>query len=391
MRQATFTELRLMAAQRTWAQSTSWILRAPRRFFPNLGAENPAAGVLRDRAGNLYGTTTAGGKGAGILYKLDATGHLTVLHNFTWADGAAPYAGVIADSSGNLYGTTYSGGTYNAGVLYELDAAGNYKVLLNFSRTGSNPYAGVIRDPAGNLYGTTYWGGSQGGYAGYGVVYKLDTAGNETVLYNFMGGLDGANPYGGLVLDPAGNLYGTTFTGGATGFTGCYYGCGTIYKVDPSGQETVLYRFEGYGDGELPYAGLIRDSEGNLYGTTGAGGMAYGVVYKLDTTGHETVLHSFTGGSDGAEPYSGVIRDPAGNLYGTTYLGGSQGGYGVVYKLDTAGNETVLYNFMGGLDGANPYGGLVLDSAGNLYGTTEHGGKTNSGVVFELKPAAMAP
>jgi uncharacterized repeat protein (TIGR03803 family) len=170
------------------------------------------------------------------------------------------------------------------------------------------------------------------------------------------------------------------------------------YKLDAARHETVLYSFTGGADGGEPNAGVVRDSAGNLYGTTLLGGNTVacpssfilhggcGVVYKLDTTGQETVLYSFTGGADGGYPYAGVIRDSAGNLYGTTSNYFGAGGYGVVYKLDTAGNYTVLYTFTGGNDGGNPFAGVIRDSAGNLYGTTRYGGKEGGGVVFRVKP-----
>jgi len=336
----------------------------------------PAAGVIRDSSGNLYGTTTQGGAAAyGVVYKLDTTGHETVLHNFTGGpDGGYPQAGVIRDSTGNLYGTTYDGGTEGAGVVYKVDTTGHEIVLYNFTggADGGYLYAGVIRDSAGNLYGTA----SRGGAAHGGVVFKLDTTGHETVLYNFTGGADGGSPYAGVIHDSAGNLYGTTFAGGALNL-------GVVYKLDTTGHETVLYSFTGGAGGGFPYAGVIRDSAGNLYGTTtSAAGSAYwGAVYKVDPTGHETVLCSFTGGAGGGFPYAGVIRDSAGNLYGTTSGGQTAG---VVYKSDTAGHETVLYTFPGERDGAFPTAGVIGDSAGNLYGTTQYGGAANSGTVYKL-------
>src|ERR1017187_205508 len=343
---------------------------------PPKGA-NPYAGVIRDSAGNLYGTAANGGAAnKGAVFKLDTSGHQTVLYSFTGgADGGYPYAGVIRDSAGNLYGTTYYGGGANAGVVYKLDTTGHETVLYSFTAgaDGGNPYAGVIRDSAGNLYGTTYYGGT----ANAGVVYKLDSTGQETVLYTFTAWPDGAYPQAGVIRDSAGNLYGTTYQGG----TG---GAGTVYEVDTTGHEVVLYSFPAEASGGFPHAGVIRDSAGNLYGTTYFRGRANaGVVYKLGNTGHETVLYNCTGGADGSYPQAGVIRDAAGNLYGTTYNGGTTG-YGVVYKLDTTGHETVLYSFTGGADGGYPSAGVVGDSAGNLYGTTFSGGTANAGVVFRL-------
>jgi len=411
---------------------------------------HPETGVIRDSASNLYGTTNLGGAaGAGVVYKLNATGQETVLYGFPFAaNGSNPNAGVIRDSAGNLYGTTTRGGTVDEGVVYQLDAAGHETVLHTFTGTGDGGYsvAGVIRDSAGNLYGTTVSGGvlgcleSPGITAPCGVVYKLDATGQETVLYSFTGGADGGQPYAGVIRDSAGNLYGTTT---AYSSTDCLesFRCGVVFKLDAALQETVLYtftdarcgpspvagvirdsagnlygtdncngaagagvvyrldtadnytalyNFTGGADGGTPYAGVI-DSAGNLYGTTQSGGIGNcgipgcGVVFELDPTGQETVLYTFTGGADGASPLAGVIRDSAGNLYGTTVGGGSYG-CGVVYKLDTAGNETVLHSFTGGTDGAWPHSGLIGDSAGNLYGTTFGGGKYGGGVVFKLKP-----
>ena len=189
---------------------------------------------------------------------------------------------------------------------------------------------------------------------------------SETVLYNFVAAPKGANPSGTLIRDTAGNVYGTTEDGGA-------FGQGEVFKVSTAGRLIVLYSFTGQADGRSPRSGVTSDAHGNLYGTTYYGGAAgMGVVYKLDPSGHETVLHSFAG-HDGAAPYAGVLLDPAGYIYGTTYYGGA-GRSGVVYKLDPAGRYQVLYAFAGGADGAHPYAGLTRDAAGNLYGTTQNGG-----------------
>ena len=277
-------------------------------------------------------------------------------------------------------------------MVFKVDPSGNETVLHSFTGgdDGKSPYAGVIRDSAGNLYGTTGSGGAGCPSPGCGVVYKLDTARNLTVLYAFTGGADGGFPTGSLTGDSAGNLYGTTNGGGNT----C--NCGVVFKLDRSGNETVLYTFTGT-DGDGPQAGVIRDSAGNLYGTTDFGGTdGYGVVYKVDASGRETVLYDFTDGADGANPYAGVIRDSAGNLYGTTLYGGNvaacpatfftPAGCGVVFKLDTAGNETALYSFTGGADGSVPVAGVIRNPAGILFGTTEQGGTKEVGVVFVLKP-----
>jgi uncharacterized repeat protein (TIGR03803 family) len=293
-----------------------------------------------------------------------------------------------------------AGSGYRLSTLYSFCSAPN-------CTDGEQPYAGVIMDSAGNVYGTTVGGGS----ASYGTVFKLDPSGNETVLHSFTGANgDGENPEAGLVLDSAGNLYGTTEYGGVHS-SSCYYGCGIVFKLDPSGSETVLYSFTSTnGDGSIPYSlqtSIILDTTDNLYGTTARGGAAgNGTVFKLDPSGNETVLYSFTGANgDGALPVAGPIMDSVGNLYGTTVIGGAAGN-GTVFKLDPSGNETVLYSFTGANgDGLYLVAGVILDSAGNLYGTTPYSNNPTStnapcgvypiylleifgcGTVFKLDPS----
>ena len=386
------------------------------RFTGGADGAYPEAPLFRDSAGNLYGTTSKGGivnsicaSGCGVVFKLDAAGEETVLYSFKGdPDGAGPSGALIRDSAGNFYGTTGYGG-YGNGIVFKLDTSGVETVLYRFgdSFDGGFPYAGVISDSAGNLYGTAYRGGTSGdcSYAipdGCGVVFQLDKSGTETVLHSFTG--DGLGPESSLIRDSAGNFYGTTYFGYPSRLpcdTGL--GCGTVFKLDTTGVYTVLYTFTGATDGALPSAGLIRDLAGNFYGTTGSGGIfnntcssGCGVVFKLDSTGAETVLHRFRGGADGAYPFAPLLQYSAGNLYGTTYRGGASGcggiGCGIVFKLDAAGQETVLHRFRGGADGANPQAGLIRDSVGNLYGTTQYGGLVNStctsgcGVVFKLQP-----
>ncbi len=343
----------------------------------------PISGVIRDAAGNLYGATYQGGSGCrgagcGVVFKLDPSGIETVLYGFAGPKGKHPASGLIRDAQGNLYGTTYYGGTADSGVVFKVDPSGDETVLHSFTGGvgGSYTAAGVIRDAAGNLYGTVPSGGPED----LGVVYKLDPAGVETVVYSFTAGREGFGPRAGVIGDSAGNLYGTAEFGGPAN-------SGVVYKVDASG-ENVLYSFAGGADGRYPWAGVIRDAAGNLYGTTEGGGAAgVGVVYTLDAAGNETVLHSFGSGADGKGPYGGVIRDAEGNLYGTTVLGGA-GGVGCVFKLDSSGNETVLYSFSGGADGSGPEAGVIRDQAGNLFGTTTNGGDpSNSGVVFKIDAA----
>jgi uncharacterized repeat protein (TIGR03803 family) len=354
----------------------------------------PYAGLIVDSKVNLYGTTSEGGsgllgcpKGCGTVFKVDSSGNETVLHTFgeTTTDGASPLFGsLIRDNAGNLYGTTSFGGTYDSGTIFRLSTSGK-ETVFSFAggAKGGFPYAGLTPDSAGNVYGTTYYRGTGCPPYGCGTVFKVSSAGKETVLYSFTGGADGGYLWDGVVRDSAGNLYGTTLNGGTSNY-------GTVFKVDPSGNKTILHSFTEGEDGGDPYAGLIRDSAGNLYGTTSAGGsFGAGTVFKVDSTGNETVLYNFCSKSqceDGEAPFAGLAMDSAGNLYGTTLLGGFDLYYGVVFKLDPTGKETVLYNFTGSDDGGLTYAGVVQDSAGNIYGTTPSFGAYGYGTVFKITP-----
>ncbi len=371
-----------------------------------IGSINPTAltlsGVVRDTAGNIYGTTLEGGNtggacgqfGCGTVYKVDSTGTLTVLYKFTGgSDGQSPLTGLVLDTLGNLYGSSSAG-------TFKLDTSATLTLLHS-----GGPSSELVLDAAGNLYGVQSFGGFTGspcGNGGCGIVFKIDTTNTYSVLYSFSGQPDGAYPGAGLVLDTAGNIYGTTKSGGATNH-------GTVFKLDTSNKETVVYSFTGAPDGDTPEAALTLDAAGNLYGTTYSGGLLQcwepaqtmppsnkpidcGVVFKVDTAGTETVLHSFTGIPDGALPQGGLVLDSAGNLYGTTSEGGSNGffgceilkpalstGCGSVFKIDSTGTLSVLYSFSGNVDGGYPGAGLALDGAVNLYGTSVN-------TVFKLTP-----
>ena len=387
---------------------------------------NPQASLIQDSAGNFYGTTTNGGtSGLGTVFKLDASGTETIVYSFAGQpDGANPQAGLVLNAGGNLYGTTTSGGTANFGTVFKVDPTGKATILYSFTGAadGSKPLAGLVTDSSGDFYGTTDLGGASGA----GVVFKVDTTGKETVLHSFTGGTDGAFPRADLLLDASGNFYSATSGGGTFDcLTGGSHstGCGTVFKLDTTGTETVLYSFLGKNagpDGAFPAAALVRDSSGNLYGTTFEGGTGSGpcyviamnppqppadiycgTVFKLDAGGAETVLHRFTGAPDGVGPHGPLVSDGTGNLYGTTFYGGTGGcvesggrpgvppvvvGCGTIFKIDSSGNETVLYNFTGGSDGGGPQAGLKLDGQHNLYGTTYYGGMSNAGTVFQFTP-----
>jgi len=334
-----------------------------------------------------------------------AKGSFRTLYSFNGAnDGALPAGTLMLDSKGDLYGTTVEGGLHNSGTVFKLARDGNEVVLHSFGgMDGAHPWGDVIADAAGNLYGTTAYGGGGACWFGQGcgVVFKLVADGTETVLHAF-DTRKGRYPQGGLVRDSAGNLYGVTAEGGGTGTT-CKTTCGTVFKVAPDGTTTTLHVFGvpgQSGDGAVPLAGLIIDQAGNLYGTTSLGGSGSrgiygGVVFKLTPDGTETILHSFLGGDDGNGPTAPLIADSHGNLYGTTTLGGScpsDNGCGTVFKIAPDGTETVLYAFQGGKDGFVPRAGLIMDAAGNLFGTTSKGGGTGCvyhegcGTVFKLAP-----
>jgi uncharacterized repeat protein (TIGR03803 family) len=313
----------------------------------------------------------------------------TTLYSFTGSkDGAYPYAGVTQDDEGNIYGVAAAGGNLNChfpgargcGVVFKIDAAGNETVLYTFSgKDGAYPYGTLVRDKAGNLFGTTEYGGDfqcdkyQG--LGCGVVFEIDTAGKETVLHLFSGGrADGCNPYENLIMDQAGNLYGTTPYCGASGH-------GTVFMLTREGKETLLHNFAGL-DGTTP-SGLLRAASGNLYGLTNSGGTAgRGVLYELTEEGTLTVLYNFAGGSGGANPVA-LIMDKVGNFYGTTNQGGSFGG--TVWKISKQGTETILHNFGGGeSDGCFPQGGIVRDSNGDLYGNAFQCGSSDDGIIWKV-------
>jgi uncharacterized repeat protein (TIGR03803 family) len=362
---------------------------------------DPYAGLIMDSAGNFYGTTNQGGAhGFGTVFELvNSSGSYSekVLYSFAGyssGDGAYPYASLVMDSSGNLYGTTTNGGPNNAGTVFELvNSSGTYteNVLYSFNYSaGAYVVGGLIIDGTGNLYGTT----SQGGANGYGTVFELvNSAGtySEQTLYSFTKtGGNGTYPYAGLIMDATGNLYGTTSQGGAGNW-------GTVFElVNSSGSysEQVLYSFTNAGgDGAYPYAPLVMDSSGNLYGTTSVGGAGNsGTVFELVNsagTYSEKVLYSFLpSNGDGSNPYYGaLIMDSSGSLFGTAPSGGVGGGAAFeLVNSSGAYSEKVLYSFANGCSssGLSPYGGLVMDSSGNLYGTTQGGGTSGGGTVFSL-------
>jgi uncharacterized repeat protein (TIGR03803 family) len=321
----------------------------------------------------------------------------TVLKGFKGPNGTFPLAGVIFDSSGNLYGTVSGGGAYDFGAVFELipNPGGGWteKLLHSFNANGKDgywPFASLVFDAAGNLYGTTSSGGTYRG----GTVFELTPhAGglwSEKVLHSFnTSGGDGVSPYGNLVFDAAGNLYGTTYYGGTASE-------GTVFELHPQGGgwlERVIHRFSG-GDGQQPAGGLTFDGAGNLYGTASSGGgtLEDGTIFKLTPSAGGgwslTVVFDFDG-YDGAHPTGGLVFDTAGNLYGTTSGGDPE--FGNVFELTPSASgtwtPTILLEFAG-TAGEYPTGSLVFDPSGNLYGATTDGGANNEGSIFELSPSS---
>lgn len=352
----------------------------------------PVGSLITDKDGNLYGVTEEGGpkkgEGPGTVFEITPDGTKSILSYLGGGAGKDPLNGLLRDKHGNLYGTTSQGG--DGGAVYELTSRRKKRVLWSFSCLPCFSWSNLIADQAGNLYGTTE--------EGLGAVFKLTSDGTFTTLYMFQGGNDGAGEESGLIMDGAGNLYGTNPRGGGSGCNGS--GCGAVFKIAPDGAETVIYRFAGGTDGASPYGSLVEDNAGNLYGTTWYGGGSCtgpygscGIVFKVTSDGVESIVHAFKGGSDGSNPNAGLIIDKAGTLYGTTTLGGDgcgNGGCGTVFKVAPDGSESILYAFSGGRDGDWLLGGLLNAKDGYLYGTTFNGGGSGCGgsgcgTVFRIK------
>ena len=364
-------------------------------FTGTSDGQDPIAGFVIDGAGNLYGTATGGGSHwKGLVYKLNSSGQQTVLYNFSGGtDGQTPEGRLVMDKTGNLYGTTNAGGVSNVGTVFQVSPNGKEKVLHVFSggTDGGSPVAGLTMDTAGNLYGTTTAGGSSGNGTVFKLVKPTGTSGawKEEVLYSFGTGTDGAVPIAGVVLDASGNLYGTTSAGGT-------YGYGTVFELKRSAHsytESILYEFTLGLDGGIPYAGLVMDSKGNLYGAAsdggGGGDNGGGTVFELTrASGGWTfnVISALAGWG-----ISGTFRDlllEGNTIYATTHCDGTYSA-GTVYKLTQTGGTwtyTSLYIFTGGSDGLFAFSNLVSDKQGNLYGTTNEGGADGSGTAFKITP-----
>ncbi len=385
---------------------TSWA--STEKVLWNFGGGSDGSGpwsdyFISDAKGNLYGATAAGGTySAGTVFMLTLAGRETVLYEFKGgtADGNGPHGRLAFDANGNIYGTTQGGGTNGTGTVYELSpkTGGGWKekVLYNFSATGadgSNPSAGMTIAPDGTMYSTTPDGGAYSG----GVIFSMKKTAKgwkQTVIHSIQFPAEGGFPYEGLMRDAAGNLYGVAPAGGASQQ-------GVVYRLSQTKKgwvDTVLYSFTGQnGDGSgLYWIDLISDASGNIYGATSFGGTngngtVWELVYsKTKKNYSEKVLYEFgaAGSGDGNNPYGGLVMDSKGNLYGTALNGGSSN-LGAFYKLTKQGKtwkETVLHSFLGANDGAQPTGNPYMDAKGRLYGMAETGGKSNLGIVYRITP-----
>jgi len=373
--------------------------------FDGAHGANPHAALIQGTNGNLYGTTEYAGAGVqGTVFEITPSGAVTTLHGFYGTDGGHPLAGLVQGTEGDFYGTTPTGGAnnnrgcaYGCGTIFKITPSGTLTTVYDFCSQsncsdGWKPTAGLTAE--GIFYGTTQYGGDQctdGG--GCGTVFKITPSGTLTSLYSFTGNAAQGRDPAGLVHATNGDYYGTSW-GSSSEYNGsCYYGCGTVFKITSSGTETTLYSFcaqVNCTDGGNPSAGLVQGADGNLYGTTDIGGdncapAGCGTVFKITPSGTLTTLYSFSG-PDGSSPQTTLIQATDGNLYGTTASGGANA-QGTVFKITPSGTLTTLYSFCaqsGCTDGAGPEAALVQGTDGNFYGTTYGGGANNYGTVFSL-------
>jgi uncharacterized repeat protein (TIGR03803 family) len=368
----------------------------------------PYAGLVYDGVSNFYGTTQDGGPdlNGGTIYQLTHTSSgwtHTVIYAFTGgSDGSNPVGPLVFDQAGNLYGVASTGGR-GFGTVFELTPSnGSWTFQVIYTFQGGNDglvgidSGGLAVDAHGNLYGTTEMGGT----AGFGTVFELTPSNGswtKATLYSFAGGNDAADPLAGVTLDPAGNIYGATVGGGA-------FGGGAVFELTQSQgswTESVIYSFTGGDDGAYPeFGALIIDSAGNLYGTAAGGGaFNQGVVYEMSPAGggnwNQSVLYTFTGGNDGGQPFAGLTFGQTGNLFGAAAYFGANGDGTIFELVKQAGgwDEKTVYTF-GSSDGKYPYGAVVFDQYGNMFGTTFWGGNLNCnnppqgcGIAFEIVPA----
>jgi len=355
--------------------------------FPSIANSpvQPTGGLIIDAAGDLYGSAQGGVNNLGAIFKVTPQGVVSLLRSFNGADGSYPAVNPIRDQAGNLYGTTSQGGASadcSCGTVFKLTPGGDLTVLHSF--TGGYAYPSALAlDAAGNVYGFEFAANANGG------IFRITPDGTFSLVFSFCSlsnCADGSTPVGRLILNKAGNFYGTTNRGGQ-------FNQGTVFEMTPEYAESVLYSFTGGSDGGNPVGKLTQDAAGNMYGVTYAGGstpsgVAYGTVFRITPAGLESVLYSFcqsTNCTDGARPAGAIVVDSIGNLYGTTILGGAHNA-GVVFKVTPMGVESVLEDLTIQADGRN---GAVLDKAGNVYVEIYAGGKSGQGSVVKLTKKAV--
>jgi uncharacterized repeat protein (TIGR03803 family) len=359
-------------------------------FVVSDGAGSRAA-LVKGNDGNFYGTAQYGGTstncptGCGTVFRIAPSGTETTLYSFAgFPDGYYPAAGLVQGSDGNFYGTTEGGGLGSGlGTVFRISPNGNYSNLHSFGNApdGRLPVAGLVQGSDSNLYGTTEYGGTGGCNGGCGTIFRISPSGTYTTLYSFGYSPAGYFPQAGLVQGSDGNFYGTTLWGG-TASTNCETGCGTIFRISPSGTYTTLYSFTGYpNDGGSPLAGLVQGSDGNFYGTTQL------TIFKISPAGTYTNLHFFSGSPTDGWIANGLVQGSDSNFYGTTQQGGANPSYGTVFRISPSGSYSNLYSFASfPNDGTEPLAGLVQGNDGNFYGTTSAGGVELDGTVFRISP-----
>jgi uncharacterized repeat protein (TIGR03803 family) len=347
----------------------------------------PYGALIQGTDGNFYGTASGGGaSGSGTVFRISASGTFTNLHIFQGSDGMTPYGALAAGIDGNFYGTTYRGGASNNGTVFRISPSGTFTSLYSFgiSIDGIRPQAGLVQGTDSNFYGTTEYGGaSTNCFGGCGTVFRMSPTGSLTNLHSFSGRSDGSAPYGGLLQGSDGNFYGTTPVGGASNN-------GVVFWMSPSGTLTDIYAFTGIKDGGFPEDKLVQGSDGNFYGTTYYGGLTnffngqgYGTVFRISPSGNLTNLHAFNG-SDGNFPEAGLVQGSDGNFYGTTSGGPPNSSYGSAFQITPSGTLTLLYTFNCCSYGTYPYAGLVQGSDGSFYGAIYSGGANGKGNIIKL-------
>jgi uncharacterized repeat protein (TIGR03803 family) len=351
---------------------------------------NPSLELLQGSDGNFYGMTTAGGaNNLGTVYKITPAGSLTTLVSFTGTTGAFlgsnPHYVLAQGSDGNIYGTTAAGGSSNLGTIFKMTPAGAFTTLVSFNGANGDAPRGLVQGSDGNFYGVTFSGGST--YVsptnpGDGTVFVMTPAGSLTTLVSFDGVHNGRGPAGTMIQGSDGNFYDSTMFG-LNGNT-----FGTVFSITPAGVLTTVATFTGT-TGVYPHGGLVQGSDGNFYGTTSGNGTTISAtVFQMTPAGSLTTLVTFTG-PNGIVPRSRMVQGSDGNFYGSTQFGGSTyggtstPGDGTIYKMTPAGALTTLVS-CNGFKGSQPFGGLVLGSDGNFYGTAQFGGDASAGVFFQL-------